>query len=203
MSDLIVIDRKFPDCTSIDTEAWLSRVLGEELDFECDGRWMCDQEYRLLEYVEGCEGVNYKRTSVDNVYNNENDFSDVFQWQVFYPENADDWVYADSVYVAIEVHCGGDVRGNYGRVRLYKVDSLADSGFLDWCLGWSVNYADGTEVAENERFGIGYASHPFYEMQEHLKGGHRAKIHWSEKRQCLVSTYQDGRFVELHPYLHV
>lgn len=209
MSDLIKIDTKFPDCTAIDTEEWLERVLGSEvlaggeLEEAISNKWLMQSEYDILEAIENAEGVKYKRTDVDNVYNNENDFSSVFQWQVFYPEDASDWMYADNVYVAIEVHQGGDVRGNYGRVRLYKTDCLAESGFFDWCLGWSVNYADGTEVPENDRFSIGYASHPFYEMQDHLKGGYKAQIMWSEKRGCFISTYQDGRFVELHPHLYV
>lgn len=208
-NDIIKFDHRFPDCTAIDTEVWLERVLGTEvlcggdLEETISHKWLVQAEYDILEAIENVEGVRYKRTDVDNVYNNENDFSSVFQWQVFYPENASDWIYADNVYVAIEVHLGGDVRGNYGRVRLYKVDCLAESGFLDWCLGWSVNYADGTGVEENDRFSIGYASHPFYEMQNHLKGGYKAKILWSEKRNCFVSTYQDGRFVELHPHLYV
>jgi hypothetical protein len=207
--NLISIDKRFPESTAIDTEAWLERVLGSEvlsggeLEETISNKWLMQAEDDILQAIEDEEGVPYKFTQVDNVYNNENDFSSVFQWQVFYPEDASDWLYSDNVYVAIEVHQGGDVRGNYGRVRLYKVDCLAETGFFDWCLGWSVNYADGTEVAENDRFSIGYASHPFYEMQEHLKDGWKAKIYWSEKRDCFVSTYQDGRYVELHPNLYV
>lgn len=208
-NELILIDNQCPECTAINTEVWLERVLGSEvlsggeLEEKLQGKWLMESEYDILAAIEAEEGCEYRRTDVDNVYNNENDFSSVFQWQVFYPADSSDWLYADNCYIAIEVHQGGDVRGNYGRVRLYKVDDLAESGFLDWCLGWSVNYADGTEVPENDRFGIGYASHPFYEMQSHLKDGYKAGIMWSEKRGCLVSTYQDGRKVELHPHLYI
>ena len=205
MTDLIQLDEKFAEYTAIDTEAWLTRVLGEEvfdggeLEEAMQGKWLMQCEYLILEAIEAAESRNYKRTSVDNVYNNENDFSSVFQWQVFYPDDASDWFHADNVYVAIEVHNGGDVRGNYGRVRLYKVDSLADSGFLDWVLGWHVNYSNGEPVPENDRFCIGYASNPFYEMRGYLK----ADLRWSEKRKCFVGVYQDGRCVEARPYLHV
>lgn len=204
MTDLVIIDRKFPGSTAIDTDEWIGRVLGKPVAFECDGRWLSDQKYRILEFIENAEpGAEYRATDIDNVYNNENDFSSVFQWQVFYPADSDDWLYASDVYVAIEVHRGGDVRGNYGAVRVYRANDLAYSGFFDWCLGWSANYSNGEEVPENDRFSIGYSSHPFYEMQRHLKGEWNAKIHWSEKRGCFVSTYQDGRFVELHPNLYV
>lgn len=204
MHSVIKIDKKFPECTAIDTDAWLAAVLGEEvltggeLEEHLSNHWLMRSEYQILEAIETAEGRNYRRTQVDNVYNNENDFSDVFQWQVFYPEESrsGDWFYADDVYVAIEPHMGGDPRGNYGRTRIYKVDCLADSGFLDWVLGWHVQYANGEEVVENDRFSIGYSSHPFYEMEQHLK----SRPMWSAKRKCFVAVYQDGRAVELHPY---
>lgn len=204
--ELIQLDKRFPDCTAIDTEEWLARVLGDEvmaggsLEKAMQGKWLKQCDDLILDAIQNHEERAYTCTSVDNVYNNENDFSSVFQWQVFYPRDTrSDWFYADDVYVAIEVHEGGDMRCNYGRVRLYRVDSLVDSGFLDWVLGWQVNYANGEPVPENDRFCIGYASHPFYEMREHLK----TDLRWSEKRNCFVGVYQDGRCVEAHPYLYV
>lgn len=204
MNELINIDRNFPEFTAIETEAWIDRVLGKPTAFECDGRWLSDQKYRVLEFIENENlGIDYRATEIDNTYNNENDFSSNFQWQVFYPADAGDWLYASDVFVAIEVHQGGDVRGNYGAVRVYRADDLADSGFFDWCLGWSANYSNGEEVPENDRFSIGYSSHPFYEMQRHLKGEWNAKIRWSEKRAAFLAAYGDGRFVELRPNLYV
>lgn len=204
MTDLITIDRTFWDCTAIDTDAWLERVLGQPVAYECDGRWLSDQKYKVLEFVENDNpGTEYRCTDIDNTYNNENDFSSVFQWQVFYPADAGDWLYADDVYVAIEVHQGGDVRGNYGAVRLYRADDLADSGFFDWCIGWHVNYANGEQVPDNDRFSVGYSSNPTCEVQRHLKGDWQARVQWSDKRGCFVAPYNDGRFVELHPHLYV
>src|SRR5437870_8937644 len=137
-SDLIVIDKKFPDCTAINTEAWIAKVLGEEVlaggDLEnlLSQKWLMQCEDEIKAAIETETGTEYKCTQVDNIYNGENDFSSVFQWQVFYPEHCSDWLYAHDVYVAVEIHQGGDVRGNYGRPRLFKVDSLADAGFLDF-----------------------------------------------------------------------
>lgn len=204
MSDLIDIDRNFWDCTAIDTDAWLERVLGQPVGYECDGRWLSEQKCKVLEFIENANpGVDYACTAIDNTYNNENNFSSNFQWQVFYPAGESDWLYANDVYVAVEVHQGGDVRGNYGAVQLYRADDLADSGFFDWVIGWSANYANGDEVPQNERFSVGYASNPTCELQDHLKGGYRAKVRWSDKRKCFVAPYEDGRFVELHPQLYV
>lgn len=204
MYNLIDIDRNFWDCTSINTEEWIAKVLGKPLDYECDGRWLSEQKYKILEFIENDSGgVMYTKTEVDNVYNYEQNFSSVFQWQIFYPTGERDYMYCDDVYVAIEAHQGGDVRGNYGAVQLYRADYLADSGFFDWVIGWSVNYANGEPVEQNDRFGIGYASNPTCELQDHLKDSYRTKVQWSEKRQCFVAPYENGRFVELHPVLYV
>lgn len=206
--NLIKLDTTFPDCTAIDTEAWLKTVLGEEVELggeelahKMATKWLVEIEDDILAAIEQEEGVEYEATVVENVYNLENDFSDVFQFQVFRPAHDTEWFYADDVYIAVEVHQGGDVRGNYGRVRLYRVDNLADTGFLDWVLGWDVTYSDGTPVPLNDRFDIGYAPHPLYELLDHLKDG---KMVWSEKRQCFVGVYTiDGRYVECWPYLNI
>lgn len=206
--NLIKLDTTFPDCTAIDTEAWLKAVLGEEIALggeelarKMATNWLVEIEADILAAIEQETGVEYEAAALGNVFNGDNDFSDVFQFQVFRPADGTDWVYDDDVYIAVEVHQGGDVRGNYGRVRLYRADNLADTGFLDWVLGWDVTYSDGTEVPLNYRFDIGYSSHPLYEMLDHLKGG---KLTWSEKRQCFVGVYTiDGRYVECRPYVNI
>ncbi len=76
----------------------------------------------------------------DNSYNSEQDLSSQINFTIYGPEGCD-WCWADDIYVALCVHRGGDVRGNYGRCRIYRVDSLADTGFLDWTLGWHVESA--------------------------------------------------------------
>jgi len=214
-NDIIEIDQKWPACCAIDTEEFLTRTLGDEVtpDLSVDDtdletligdKWLMQAQDEILAAIQNAEeGREYLCTGVDNVYNNENDFSSVFQWQVFYPADcrSGDWVWSDDCYVAIEVHQGGDVRGNYGRVRLYKVDSIGDSNFLDWMLGWNVEYSNGESVAENERFSIGYAQNPFYEMIEHIKGG-ESGLTWSDKHQCFVGWYEDGRAVKVSPYCY-
>ncbi|SAK95814.1 hypothetical protein AWB76_07202 [Caballeronia temeraria] len=182
---------------------WVREGDSRDLDEEIKDKWLMQAEDALLEAIQSEEGREYRCTSVDNVYNNENDFSDVFQWQVFYPADAGDWCYADDVYVAIEVHQGGDVRGNYGRIRLYKIDDLCDGGFLDWSLGWSVRYSDGEDTPYAEECSIGYHSNPFWSgLVPHIKGGDRGLM-WSEKRGAYVGWDTDGRAVECFPFLYV
>ncbi len=74
----------------------------------------------------------------DNSYNSENDLSAEINFTIYGADEDCDWCWANDIYVALCVHRGGDVRGNYGATQIYKVDSLADTGFLDWTLGWNV-----------------------------------------------------------------
>ena len=85
----------------------------------------------------------------DNTYNNENDLSSEINFTIYGPEDCD-WCWADDVYVSLCVHRGGDVRGNYGRTRIFRIDSIADTGFLDWTLGWGVETADLSGVDQDD-----------------------------------------------------
>lgn len=81
-----------------------------------------------------------------------------------YPLNAphrgretDEWYYAQDVYIAVCLHRGGNVRGNYGPPRVFRVDSPAESGFLDWVIGWHI---EGGDDRTNEELSPGYSSNP-------------------------------------------
>ena len=86
----------------------------------------------------------------DNTYNSENDLSAELNLTIYGPDENCDWCWADDIYVAICVHQGGDPRGNYGGVRIYRVDNLAENGFLDWVLGWHVETADLSGVQQDD-----------------------------------------------------
>lgn len=160
---------------SIDTDAFLGG-LGEELTdqlgsfcerVECDyPEWdggEDDSEATITQYLEEREHTS-SLTCVtrDNVYNGENDFSSMFTYSVYANEHdQDDWLYAD-VYIAVCVHRGGDVRGNYDSVRLFKVSDPASLGFFDWTLSWTIN----GDIEASERYERGYSSAPTYEVEK-------------------------------------
>ena len=153
---------------SIDTEAFLKHVLGAEIhdlfdeEFDEGAGWDHDEQVKLA--IEKREGVSYFHNARGNVYNNENDFSDIFTYSVYIPlhNNSGDWLYSDDAYVAVCLHQGGDVRGNYGGVRVFKADNLVESGFLDWTLGW---YCEDLSEDENEKLSTGYSSCPTSELE--------------------------------------
>lgn len=161
---------------SIDTDAWLVDRLGEEIELVGmpDDGFDWDNDARILECINAQAGRPYIEAARDNVYNHENDFDSVFTWTVYAPEDASDWVWSGDVFVAVCVHRGGDVRGNYGRVRIFRADSLADCGFLDWVIGW---YADietlpadceYAKALENGEFGVGYSSNPTHHLCDRM-----------------------------------
>jgi hypothetical protein len=159
---------------SIDRDRWLADVadvdITGELPEDFDG-W--DNDPAVLETVASVaarEGSSedYALVSRDNVYNSENDFDSVFTFSVYAPNGSPDWVWADGVFVAVTLHLGGDPRGSYGATKLYRIDSPADAGFLDWTIGWSVDtdtIPDDCEIKFDE-FAVGYSSNPTHHMSE-------------------------------------
>ena len=145
-NEMIIIDKQWPDCTAINTELFIQRTIGhnnpengiELPDVIHDAEWS-DERDLITQFISDRESTPYKSVYRDNVYNHENDFSNVFVFEVFASADCSDWCYSGDIYVSVSVHRGGDVRGNYGSTKLYKIaDCIAESGFLDWALGWDV-----------------------------------------------------------------
>jgi hypothetical protein len=148
-----------------------------------DGGDECSEK-AIAAYLSCRMGREYIAMDRGNVYNSEQDFSAVFTYTVYVPDDTgDDWLYADAVFIAVCVHLGGDVRGNYNGPRLIRVNDPADSGFFDWVVGWTVAKERWTLAAEthtwlgggehitsqleDERVDRGYSSHPTSELESH------------------------------------
>ena len=230
MSVEIEIDKSWWDCTAIDTESFLAATLGDELELPEDmetGAWLYEVECALLDHIENMEGQRYSRTDIGNTYNHEQDLGSEFQWMVFYPEGEGDHFWCQDAYVAVEVHRGGDVRGNYGRVRLYKVDCLGETGFHDQSVGWSAEPLDDfqeyckTEVQHKFDFWSWHQSDFFDDtrnqglverLNERCTPGYSSSpsselrdhidgdLEWSEALGCFVGKLPGGALVKVHPY---
>lgn len=212
-TSIVSADPRFWDCPTLDTEAHLEASLGQPLELPESidpDRWATEQDDSLCRWFARLTHRQYIQATRDNTYNSENDFSSNFVFSIFQPEDASDWCYSNDVFVVVETHLGGDVRGNYGPMRVYRVDSLADSGFLDWVVGWyaspinrdSVSYLADCECRElqavNDRICTGYSSHPTSEVREHLWEG--TEPTWSERLGCYVARFADVPFaVRLEP----
>jgi hypothetical protein len=200
-------DPKYFDCPTLDTDLHIEESLGSPIalpDHIDDGKWVSEQEPALLRLFAKLTHNQYEQVHRDNTYNSDNDFSSNFVFSIFAPVGCSDWCYCDDLFVTIEKHLGGDVRGNYGDAKVYRVGNIAESGFLDWVVGWYAEpIADDydSEWPElqrlNERFCIGYSSWPTGEVGDALIS---KKPEWSTKFDCYVARLVDVPFpVKLRP----
>jgi len=208
--ELVSADPRWWDCPRLDTAGHISASLGDALDLpehlaeHLDNHWASDHEPALLRWFARLTHNNYEHVHRDNTYNHDNDFSSNFVFSVFAPVDSSDWLWAQDVFVVVEIHQGGDVRSNYGPAAVFRVDCLAETGFLDWVCGWfaspinpaSINYLADAEHPElqaaNDRLGIGYSSHPTSELRQLL--WQESEPVWSERLNCYVARLADVPF---------
>lgn len=135
-------------------EHWASREENKQLSWFEAGMTFCDDVLRLKELAR------------DNVYNGENDLSQVYLWAVYGHDTGEDWLYRSDVVVFIHVHTGCDVRGGYGRPIFCR--SKGDYAVpVDLCAEWYV--VDSHEpVPDNitDRWQCGWSSYPFGEVRD-------------------------------------
>ena len=214
MSDLITVDSRYLECCTIDTAGHLEASLGNPLQLpdhlNADG-WATEQEEALCRWFARLTHQQYRHITRDNTYNSENNLSSNFVFSIYAPEDCIDWCWADDVFVVVETHLGGDVRGNYGAFQVFRVDSVGDSGFLDWTLGWaaepinadSVDYLAKLEDQElqraNDEMCVGWSSCPSSHLINDLIMPNTEPA-WSDRLNCWVGRLRDVDFaVRLHP----
>ena len=166
--------------------------------------------------------TQYNVLARNNTYNSENDFDHDFTWSIWGTDETSDWCW-NPVYIAVCKHHGGDPRNNwYTLPMLFQCDSPAESGFLDWVLGWGCSWSrcheyldcepsdlDDEKAKEiagdtfddqhteeiNEQCSIGYSSSPTCELDDHLDDGD--KCYWYEGRAIVR---MDGKWLVCCPY---
>lgn len=211
MSDIVSADPRFWDCPTIDADAFIAATLGDPLalpDSIDPEQWATDAEPALLRWFARQTCRQYRQELRDNTYNGENDFSANFIFSVYVPDDAADGFYQDDTFVVIERHLGGDVRGNYGPLAVFRVDSLADTGFFDWTAGWYAEPLPDDADREwpdltrwNDRLCVGYSSWPTGELRDALISKEPA---WSDKLKAYIGRLSDVPFpVILRPVVNV
>lgn len=211
MPEIVSADPRFWDCPTIDTDSFIAATLGDPLalpDSIDPDQWATDAEPALLRWFARQTCRQYRQEMRDNTYNGENDFSANFIFSVYIPDDAADGFYQDDTFVVIERHLGGDVRGNYGPLAVFRVDSLADSGFFDWVAGWYAEPLPDDADSEwpelvrwNDRLCVGYSSHPTSELRDALISKEPA---WSDRLGAYIGRLADVPFpVILHPIVNV
>jgi hypothetical protein len=209
--ETIIIDKAYPECCALDVEQHVANSLGQPvklpptLEDKLSEDWANSCEDDLLALFELITGVPYEQKHRDNTYNQENDLSAFLVWTVYAPVDSPDWIWQRDVFVVIEIGAGGDPRYSaYGPARIYHLadDTIGDSGFLEFTLGWwaepidAMKYDDATLDRFNDRITVGYSSHPYYELESLL---YKAPI-WCERIGAYLGRFKDSPFpVKLRP----
>lgn len=173
---------------AIETGAWLDH--NYEIDRNLQRQWQdWDADHEDLNWFESgeqfaTEVLGMKQMAHDNIYNHENDLTQVFVWAIFAkPDISIDWFYADEddTITIFYMHTGCDVRGGYGR-PIFARKKTGEGNYLpDPYVGV---YADAVitpgegPIADRrleddlyERFPhweIGYSSAPFYSFMSEV-----------------------------------
>jgi hypothetical protein len=214
--EAVAVDPRWWDCPALDTEQHIENSLGlplqlpDHLEDALQAGWASEHAEALQRWFARRTHSTYEQVHRDNTYNSDNDFGSNFVFSVFAPVDSPDWLWAHDIFVVVEIHQGGDVRGNYGPALVYQVDCLAETGFLDWVCGWfasplnsaSENLSGDSDHPElraaNDRLSIGYSSHPTSELRGLLWQG--TEPAWSYRHRCHVGRLADVPFpVRLTP----
>lgn len=126
----------------------------------------------------------------DNVYNGENDLTQVFIWEVWTPnEDESDWVWADGAVLVVYLHTGCDVRGGYS-FPVFLSHNGEYAAPLDFVCQYAIVEARGLDDDEcraiDERWQCGYASHPFSEVSRSVKRWFPATLSPDKTTICAV-----------------
>ena len=213
MPDTIHIDREHPECCALSAADHVRESLGSPLELPdvlqsilCEHWASSDEaEPNLLQLFKLITGATYQQVARDNTFNGENDLDTFFVWTVYADTACPDWVWRRDVFVAVEMGFGGDPRYSaYGPAQIFRLEDvcLGDTGFLDVVLGWwatpiDERYDPQLIDSQTDRIGLGYSSHPYYELERML---YAAPI-WSERHKAFLGRFRNTPYpVKLLPY---
>jgi hypothetical protein len=213
VSDLLTIDKRYPECCTLNAAQHVVESLGKPLDLPeaietlLGEHWANSEEVEpnLLQLFKLLTGSTYEQVARDNTYNHENDLDSFYVFTVYADIGCPDWCWRRDVFVVVEMGAGGDPRySSYGSAQVFRLEDccLGDTGFFDLVLGWWAEpirstYDSAAIDPMNDRIGIGYSSHPYYQLESLLY----ASPVWSDKRQAFIGRFKGTPYpVALMPH---
>lgn len=198
---------------TIQTSAFLDRRMDMLRDLQ--RQWQEWHETQDLGWFESGRAFMLSRGYVlaarDNVYNRENDLSDVFVYEVWQdPETqtSSDWIWDDTAVAVLYIHTGADVRAGYGRplfcrgngdytvpvayVAEYRAEPVAypcDSPDVDW------EHFHGID----ERWQAGYTSWPYGNLEADVEVWHE-HTRTRDSVEVTLKTGERVRVIATSPY---
>jgi hypothetical protein len=170
---IIRMDARYPLEPTIETGPFLDSCVEIDRDLQTefegwvesfDGDWFSAG-------AEFMEGRGFVQVARDNVYNGENDLSQVYVYEVYLPSDIEgaDWIYSDDAVAVFYLHTGADVRGGYGR-------PIFGRGRGDYTI--PADLVIGVHVLDSRENGfpgsydqweIGYTSAPLYSFSDEVE----------------------------------
>lgn len=179
--------------STIETAHFLREHLDVDFDIQNQFKeWMEDQEGDWFELGERfCrEVLGLHSRFRDNVYNGENDLSQVYVWEIWSP------LYADESLTVIYVHTGCDVRGGYS-YPLFCRSSGEYAVPVDLCASYHVGDFrrwDGERYELDERWQAGYSSWPAGELRKDIERVFMNTV----KQSSFIALLKCGAICEIH-----
>ena len=183
-----------------------------EIDQELQARfeaWVALDENSDLNWFEAgekfMEELGYSQEARDNTYNQENELSQVYVYEVWVSEdwNKHDWIYNnDGMVAVIYPHNGCDARGGYASPVFCK--SKTDYSVpIDLCCGFLALEArrDGEDLSDvdrqalDEHWQVGYASHPSCELERDVERVFHFTL--SKDKQTVCVKLKSGEVVKI------
>lgn len=167
---------------TIETALFLAETC--EVDFDIQEQfeaWAALEENSELSWFKAgktfaTEVLGLTQLARDNTYNNENDLSQNYVWEVYAADDQGDWIYQDDALMVAYAHTGCDVRGGYAYPLFLRCQS--DYSFPhDLTVEWRIS--EGTlntkELSQeecqelDEKWLIGYTSNPTYQFSKDIE----------------------------------
>lgn len=203
---ILILDKNYPESCSIDSMEHIENSLGSPLtlpdslqnrldaDFACEP----DVENDLLTLFGLMTGETYVQAYRENTYNQENDLSQDFILTVYVDASCNDWCWRRDCFVLVEMGSPGDPRYcQYQPAKIYRLedDCIAETGFLDWHLGWWLNpisekYDSGKIDWLNDRLTPGYSCSPYHEMTKNCV----SEPIWNDRKKSFIVKPTDSDF---------
>ena len=189
---------------TIDTDSFMEETL--DLDEELTAhfhKWVKDNED---EDDNSCSFIDWAKehsgewlgfeVSVDhgdNTYNSPHDLSAELNYAIV--SEADDWFYSDDTLIYVERHHGGDVRGNYGTGRIFKMSGHRDAAFLDREISWHAVEINGMDRREymakvKAETGAKYCQEPYEEFERYYQS--ECTYHLNEAIEKILKHDKDN-----------
>ena len=174
-----------------------------------------DAEQRDLDWFESGRHFmiekGYATAARGNVYNGENDLSDIYVYEVWQKpgeETSSDWIYDDNAVAVLYIHTGADPRGGYGRPIFCK--TKGDYAIpMDLCAEYKASPpapAEGEAVESevdwghfqeiDEKWQTGYSSYPYGALEDDVETWHEE----TRTRDSVEVTLKTGERVKVTAY---